>query len=71
MPPARLTAQEIAQNKYNLTEYVKKKYEKEIAERAKKYAQKIEESKYSDAEEIKMPETPKSMEDMVNMDDWE
>lgn len=71
MPPARLTAQEIQQNKYNLTEFVKKKYEKEIAERAKKYAQKIEESKYSDAEEVKTPDTPKSMEDMINMDDWE
>lgn len=71
MPPARLSAWEIASNKYNLTEFVKKKYEKEIAERAKKYAQKVEDSKYNDAEEIKTPDTPKSMDEMVNMDDWE
>lgn len=70
MPPARLSAQEILTNKYNLTEYVKTKYKTEIAERAKKHAQKVEESKYNDAEEIKTPDAPKSMEDMINMDDW-
>lgn len=68
MPPARLSKVEIDQNRYNLTEYVKNKYKEEIAERAKKYAQKIEESKYNDAEE-KIDEAPKTMDELVDTSD--
>lgn len=74
MPKIILTKEELSQNRYTLASFVREKYKEQFLERVGKYEAKIEDmklSKYDDEEEHAETPAPKSMEEMVNMDDRE
>lgn len=74
MPRMTITRDEMVAHQYDITPFIKTKFEKELKEWGKKQKEKVdllEQSKYSDEDPIGEKEEPKSMDDLVDVSDRE